>query len=102
MDSKIILGRILQKFIDVKVSKYHQYNEFGFVQLSQSSVTVSRETGADTPIQFNKLLIAIEGYQKNPGMYNEGPVALRSLGLTHITSPIYSLLHLLPEDVYCV
>ncbi len=46
MDSKIILGCLLQKFIDLQVSQFADYNEFGFVSLSVSSVTVSRENEA--------------------------------------------------------
>jgi hypothetical protein len=100
MDSKIILGRILQKFIDLKVSKYQDYNEFGFVNLTGTSVLVSRENGADTNIPLNKIITAIEGYQNNLELYNQGPSELRDLGISHITSPIHSLLHLLPNEVY--
>ncbi len=100
MDSKIILGRLLQKFIDLQVSQFADYNEFGFVSLSVSSVTVSRENGDDTPLPFKKIITAIEGYQRNNELYDLGPAALRDLGITHINSPIHSILHLLSKEVY--
>ena len=100
MDARIILGRILQRFIDTKVSKVEGCNQFGFVELTNSYVMVTRENGQDTKVFFEKLLIGIEAYKHNPELYKAGPTKLRDFGLTHITSPIYSLLHLLPQDIY--
>ena len=100
MDSKIILGRLLQKFIDLQVSQFGNYNTFGFVRLSGNSIIVSREEGADTPLPFKKIIKAIEGYQADNGLYNLGPAELRKLGITHINSPVHSILHLLPKEVY--
>jgi hypothetical protein len=100
MDAKILLGCILQKFIDVKVSQYKQYNSFAYISHSNSSLTVGREKGIETQIYFKKIIIGIEGYQSDISKYDKGPTALRSLNLTHITSPIHSLLHLLPWEYY--
>jgi len=100
MEAQIILGRILQKFIDKGFSKHLDYNRFGFVDLKNNSVIVTREAGANTSVPFKDLIIAIEGYQKNTSLYDEGPSSIRALGITHITSPIHSLLHLLPKDAY--
>lgn len=100
MESKIILGRILQRFIDMQNVQVAGYNSFGFVQLKISSVVVSREAGKNTPIPFNKLIIGIEAYKENLDLYEKGPTALRAFGITHITSPVYSLLHLLSKEAY--
>ena len=100
MEAQIILGRILQKFIDNGFSKYLDYNRFGFIELKNSSVIVSREAGDNTPDPFKDMIIAIKGYQNNISLYDEGPSSIRTLGITHITSPIHSLLHLLPKEVY--
>ena len=100
MDSKIILGKILQRFSDQSCSQVSGYNSFGYLHETDNAVYVSREKGDDSSIPFKKLQLAIEGYQKNPELYNSGPKELRKLGLTHITSPIYSLLHLLPKESY--
>lgn len=102
MDSKIILGRILQKFIDQGYSQYLTYNQFGFVKHSDSSVVVTREKGSNTPLPFSIILIAIKAYQENTNLYDEGPTALRDFKITHITSPVHSLLHLLPKEAYIV
>ncbi len=95
MDSKIILGRILQKFIDAKYAHVDGYNRFGFIELKRSSVIVSRENGADTIIPFTKIIIGIEAYQKESELYEQGPTCLRSVGISHVTSPVFALLHLL-------
>jgi hypothetical protein len=100
MNSKIILDRILQRFVEQGYAQVEGYNHFGYINLKEAVVTVSRENGNETPIPFKKILIAIEGYQMKPEDYNTGPHALRTYGLTHITSPIFSLLHLLPISVY--
>ena len=100
MESKIILGRILQKLIDQGYTKYQDYYSFGFVKLNDTSIIVSRETGEDTRIPFDELMIGINGYKENNELYDEGPGAIRTLGISHISSPIHSLLHLLPKDAY--
>jgi hypothetical protein len=101
MDSQIILGRILQRLIDQAHSQVEGYNRFEFRRLNTNNVVVSREKGAATPMPYRKLIVAIQAYQTSPTLYDEGPSALRKFGITHITSPIFSLLHLLEKDVYC-
>lgn len=61
MDSKIILGRLLQRFIELGSTQYQNLNAFGFIELKSTHVVVSRENGADTRIDFTKIISAIEG-----------------------------------------
>ena len=98
MDSKIILGRILQRFIDAKHAQVKDYNRFDFIKLKNTSVIVSRENGQDTPVSFSKIIKGIEAYQERPELYEQGPTALRVFGITHTTSPIFALLHLLTNE----
>jgi len=100
MDSKILLGKILQKFKDQGFSKYADYNSFGYLAEDNNSITVSRENGDDTKIPFAKILIAIEAYKHDSNLYGEGPSVLREFGITHITSPIFSMTHLLSKNEY--
>jgi hypothetical protein len=100
MDSKILLGKILQRFCDQKISQVENYNAFGYIAETKSFVIVTREKGKDTKIPFSKMLIGIEAYQQNPNLYNENSNALRKFGITHVNSPVWSLLHLLTEEEY--
>lgn len=100
MDSNILLGKILQKFKDLTVSKYADYNSFGYLFEDNGSVTVSRENGDDTRIPFARILVAIDAYKSDPSLYEQGPSALRKVGITHITSPIFSMTHLLEKSEY--
>ena len=92
--------RLIQKFMDNGYSKFENYYRFGFVQLKKNTLIVGRETGQDTSIPFAKLLKGIIVYQQNLKLYHEGPAALRAFGITHINSPIHSLLHLLEISDY--
>jgi hypothetical protein len=100
MDSKIILGRILQKFVDSEYSQFKNYNRFDFIQLKHESLVLRRANGNNTIIPFDKLLLAIEAYKSHPDGYEKKTTFLIDCGITHITSPIYSLLHLLPKETY--
>jgi len=100
MDPKILLGKILQRFFDTKIAKVEGYNSFGYIKETNNSVFVTREAGVDTPIPFNKLIIGIEAYQSNPNLFDSNPTALREFGITHVTSPIFALLHLLSKEDY--
>ncbi|SHE45459.1 hypothetical protein SAMN05444008_101439 [Cnuella takakiae] len=101
MDPKILLGRVLQKMLDQGFSQYANYNRFNYIRHNKNEIVVDRENGQPTKIKFSKILIAIEGYTLNPEWYDCGPSKLRALGLTHITSPIHSMLHLLTKNDYC-
>jgi len=100
MDAKIILGRILQRLIDRGFAQVAGYNRFGFVALGKNSVTVSRENGEDTPLPFSRILKCVVLYQEHPELYDQGPSALRTFGVTHLNSPLFALLHLLDPQSY--
>lgn len=100
MDSKILLGKILQRFSDYKTVKVEDYNSFGYIRETNNSVIVTREKGKDTRVPFRKILKGIEAYQLNPKLYIDGPKPLREFGITHETSPVWSLLHLLELECY--
>ena len=100
MDTKILLGKILQKFKSQKIAQVQGYKSFGYIRETENMVYVTREAGKDTPIPFEKIKTAIEAYKSNPQLFNEGPSKLRDYGITHVTSPIWSLLHLLEMADY--
>ncbi|RZK10503.1 MAG: hypothetical protein EOO46_10535 [Flavobacterium sp.] len=100
MDSKILLGKILQRFCDAKITKVTGYNSFGYIKETGNAVYVTRENGKDTRVSYEKVIIGIEAYKIQPTLYKKGPSALRDFGITHVTSPIWSLLHLLEENDY--
>jgi len=100
MDAPILLGRILQRMIDQQYAQVIGNHRFGLVDYSKTTLTVTRENGADTPVPFKKLIRGIEAYQQNNDPYHDGPAALRAYGITHIISPVFALLRLIPADSY--
>ena len=98
MDARIILGRILQRLIDTKKAQADGFKSFKLVHYNKSSIIILREKGTEAVIPFKKLLVGIEAFQSDPSLYDRGPSSLRPFGLTHITSPIYALLHLLNRE----
>ena len=100
MDSKILLGKILQRFKDKTFAKVDGYNSFGYIRETDKAVFVTREAGEDTPIPFVKILKGIDAYKSNTTLHQTTPTALRDFGITHVTSPVFALLHLLNEEDY--
>jgi hypothetical protein len=100
MDSKILLGKILQRFKDKGAAQVNGYNSFGYIRETNNSVFVTREGGKDTSLTFAKIIVGIDAYKSNPYLYNEGPNVLRKFGITHVTSPVFALLHMLDEEDY--
>lgn len=98
MDSKILLGKILQRFKDKAIAKVEGYNSFGYIRETENSVLITRETGEDTPVPFDKILNGIDAYKANSSLFQTTPTALREFGITHVTSPVFALLHLLEEE----
>lgn len=100
MDPRIILGKILQRFSDNGFCQASGYNKFEYLRENKNAVYIGREKDKDTRIGFEKLTLGIEAFQRNPSLYNEGPNALRDFGVTHVNSPVWSLLHLMKKEDY--
>ncbi len=100
MHPYILLGKILQRFSDKKSFHLKGYNRFVYVGETDKSVKVLREKGTKAIVPFQKILTGIEAYQSDPGLYDLGPVVLRDFGITHVNSPVWTLLHLLKKEEY--
>lgn len=100
MESKVILGRIIQKLIDQGYAQVEGYNRFGFIEIKGVTIWISREKGKDTPVPFAKIIDGIEAYKSNLELYDQGTNPLRDFGITHVTSPVFALLHLLKKSDY--
>lgn len=58
MDSKILLGKILQRFKDQKITKVEGYNTFEYIKEQKNKLYVTRENGKDTaPPSLKSLLL---------------------------------------------
>lgn len=100
MESALLLKNILKRFKERGIAQVQGYNRFGYLDETESLVKVSRENGKDTSVSFKSILIGIDAYQKDNELYDMGPSALRAYGITHVTSPVYALLHLLDKAEY--
>lgn len=99
-DPKIILGKILKRFTDNKEALSIEKKRFAYIRETDNAVWVSREDGEDTRVPFDKLLTGIEAYQENVELYHKGPSALREFKITHVTSPVWALLHLMEKEEF--
>lgn len=100
MESEYLLSIILERFKEKGMAKVDNYNSFGYVRETPKSVIVTREKGKDTPVPHIKIIKGIDAYKNKPDLYDEGPGALREFDITHVTSPVWSLLHLLKKEEY--
>jgi hypothetical protein len=100
MDSKVLLGRIIQKMIDIGYCQVKPLNRFEYISHTDTYIMIVRERGKNTRIYYNKIVEVIDKYKENPEDYSLKPSKLRDYGLTHVTSPIWSLLHLLDKRDY--
>ena len=48
----------------------------------------------------NDILLGIEALQDDHTIYSAGPSSLRKYNITHLTSPVWAMLHLLPLSDY--
>lgn len=93
MENKI--KTIVERFQKKGFAQVSGYKEFGYISKTDKALTVSREDGEDTKIPLIKIEEAINAIRSNNSVYDDGPSSLRKYGITHITSPIWALVHLL-------
>lgn len=95
MEESFVVTKIVNRFEERGYIQVPGYNRFGFVGKGESYVIVSRESGKDTKIPFAKIAESVRAARRDSKVYSEGPSRLRQHGITHITSPLWALLHLL-------
>ena len=99
-DNNIILEKVLEAFRDQGFAQVEGYNRFGYLRETDNAVYVERETGKDTRVGFEYILSGIEALQDDHTIYSAGPSSLRKYDITHVTSPVWAILHLLPLSAY--
>jgi hypothetical protein len=92
-----IVKLILKRLKNNGFSQVDGYNRFQFISELDKAVILLREKGTKARVPFSKIIVAIEAVKRDPSVYDAGPSALRAYGITHINSPIWSLLHLLTK-----
>ena len=95
-----VRNELLQKFEDTGVAQVEGYNSFGFIRRTDNGFYISREAGEDTYIPNKKLDQAIDAVRQDPSVYSGGPSKLRFFGITHVNSPLWAVLHLIPLNEY--
>ena len=60
------------------------------------SIAVMRGNGNCVPIRHADVVRAIHAVRSDPSIYSRGPSSLREFNITHINSPVWALLRLLP------
>jgi hypothetical protein len=90
-----LVEMIVKRFRKKGYSQVKGYNRFDYVSKSTNVVTVRRKCGTTARIPYSKIRQAIEAVHDDPDVYEKGPASLRKYNIKYITSPIWSLLHLL-------
>ena len=99
-DNNKILEKVLEAFRDQGFAQVEGYNRFGYLRETDNAVYVERETGKDTRVGFKYILSGIEALQDDHKVYSAGPTSLRKYNITHVNSPVWAMLHLLPLSDY--
>jgi hypothetical protein len=96
-----LAATILAKFRGVGLAGASGYKQFRYGRETQKAVIVVREGGQEARVPVDRLRTAIRAVMENPSIYEGGPSQLRASGVTHVTSPIWALIRLLPPESYC-
>lgn len=78
------------------VAQVPGYKAFRFVRESPASVVLEREGGTEAIVPKSDLELAVESIRRDHSIYIEGPGRLRECGITHVTSPVWALVRMLP------
>ena len=95
-ETDAIVEHILDVFQESGVAQVSGYAPFRFVGRAAESVIVERQNGNEARIPLSILRRAVEAVRKDHSVYKGGPSRLREHGITHVTSPTWALIRLLP------
>ena len=91
--SPMNVSSLIARFKENGDAQVEGYKKFEYVRETNNAVIIRRENGNEVRIPKGTLKKAIEAVQNEPQVYNEGPTKLRKYGITHITSPVWAILH---------
>lgn len=91
-----VVSEIVQEFEARGIAQAPGYKAFRFVRTTPGSVIVLRENGNEAVVPRVDIERAIEHVRLDNSVYVDGPSRLREAGVTHVTSPTWALLRLLP------
>jgi hypothetical protein len=92
----LVVDEIISTFKASRFAQVPGYKRFEFVKESRGAVTVLRENGNTADVRKAVLAKAVEAVREKQRIYTKGPSSLRDFGITHVTSPTWALLRLLP------
>jgi hypothetical protein len=85
---------LLQRFSDIGKAQVKGYKSFAYIRETDNMVIIQRENGNEARVPIKTINKAIEAVRNDQDVYNHGPSALRAYGITHVTSPVWAILHL--------
>lgn len=93
-DGTSVAQQLVDRLCAVGEAQVLGYNRFEYVSHTSRGVKVKRIKGTTTLIPFSRIARAVDAVRSDLGVYDRGPAALRKFGITHVTSPIWAILHL--------
>jgi hypothetical protein len=96
--NELLINIIDERFKKKGFTQVSGYNKFVYLGKTDNYFIIEREKGTNAKIPLSKIITAIEAVKVDHSVYNTGPNSLRRFGITHINSPIWSMLHLLSID----
>jgi hypothetical protein len=94
--SNAVIEDIVRTLREVRVAQVLGYAAFRFLRRSGESLLVQRQNGNEARIPFSVIRKAIDAVREDHTLYIGGPGRLRECGITHVNSPTWALIRLLP------
>jgi hypothetical protein len=91
-----VIEDILATLREHRIARVPGYAPFRYRGTAGASIRVERQNGNEARIPFSILARAIEAVRADPTVYLGGPARLREFGITHINSPTFALIRVLP------
>jgi hypothetical protein len=93
-----ITTTIVSRFRNIGIAQVTGYNSFSYIRETDNAVIIGRECGSDARVPIATIREAVKIVRSNPHVYNDGPGSLANYGITHVNSPIWAMLHLIPLE----
>lgn len=92
----VVVEDIVRAFRKERIAQVPGYAPFAWLRRTDEAILVERQNGKEARISFSVLRLAIEAVREDQTVYLGGPGRLRECGITHVNSPTWALLRLLP------
>lgn len=93
-EAEDIAIQLIERFQAAGKAQVEGYDAFEWASQTEKAIVIRRKNGQTARIPKETVVSAIALVRRSPEVYQRGPNQLQIHGVSHVSSPVWAILHL--------